>query len=304
MSGRDFPSLLRKREPQKEIQPGMYYKANSALERLVEAFKANSNVVDEREELKRIGELVGLKRSQSLTRISLHSKKIPAGELAKKLRTDFHTKTHFQAAVALLHKASKSLERPSDASPKATTKVREPEDMEEAVEALEMGDLTQAQQTKTTEGTGKRRNESLPPVEALTFDNISPLRRSKNRASVVDTRGQIRRLLDHSGERYNAVLIPIRSIMKEPRGGSTTRLPRIDKRISFVLPASAEGPEMTPMGSEAEQLAKRVLRSCNVFPYRKRIDKSPRLHKGQGHTVAGFGQTNRDVYIKIFTNNK
>ena len=252
--------------------------------------------MDAKDELDKINELVGIKSTQSISRSTLQGTKLSARDIAKKLRPDLHNKTHFQAVLAMVHKASKTLQGSPDVTPVGAA--IEFEDMEEAMETYD----EQAAKAKAKELESKTRDDvraALPPLPAASFRNMSPLRDRKGREKTMDCAADLFRVQQ---KQQQGVMGKYRSIMKEE-----SRLPKINKKISFKLPFPGESmssSQTQPVErlNETEKLGKRILKVCNVFPFNVRKDKSPQLHKGQGHTIAGSGKSNQDVYTKVFGN--
>eukprot|EP01022_Parablepharisma_sp_SALTPOND_P018383 TRINITY_DN29_c0_g2_i1.p2 TRINITY_DN29_c0_g2~~TRINITY_DN29_c0_g2_i1.p2 ORF type:complete len:453 (+),score=47.03 TRINITY_DN29_c0_g2_i1:2304-3662(+) len=295
---RNFPSLLRKREPEKEIQPGMYYKSNTEVERLLESLQKNFGLANGKEDLKKLVELFGEKSIHSLSRSSPEKKrKINLADIAKKLRPELHNKTHFRAVLALVHKSSKALIRSGEVTPVAVnTQKPEPEDMEEALESFEEscspGNHVVFPVKMQVEEQKKSRCESLPPIPSLTFRNVSPLKERKAKENMTrEATFSLEPQKIDTTDKY-------RSIMKGSM--SSERLPKIRRKIQFQLPLSPPRTPPLEIKSETEELGKKVLKMCKVFPFNKRIDVSPQLRKGEGHTIAGFGKSNKDAYERVF----
>ncbi len=103
ISERDFPNLLRPRDVSKEIQPGMHYKATSSVQRLAETLQNNASLVD----------------PQTTLSLALRAPKASGGidgQEGKQRSPGSHSKTHFQAVIALVHKTSKTLVRRDSAT--------------------------------------------------------------------------------------------------------------------------------------------------------------------------------------------
>ena len=261
---------------------------------------------------------------------ALHSKAEPVDLQAswtaggeKQLSQHGHTKTHFQAVVALVHKASKTLVRRDSATPIHPLVVDD--DDEDSLERAEGGQGPQPehiprpgagtiprQEQRNELGTiakdrSKGRNAwssllrggSLPPLPRLGNANISPLKDKKGQAA----RLKIAQREGGSEEGQPTTQLKPQSIMKEVNKGKR-KLPDSKKTLTFQLPfLSRRETVRTPRVeclNETELMGRDILKQCNVFPNSTRRGDDSQLHQGEGHTVSGFGMTNKQVYYKVF----
>ena len=114
ITDKDFPELLRKREPEKEIHHGMYFKSNTEMERLIETLQNNYGLANRKEDLKKLNELLGEKSVHFISRMAAENKKAKLGDIARNLRPELHKKTHFRAVLAMVNGSSQALLRDVD----------------------------------------------------------------------------------------------------------------------------------------------------------------------------------------------
>lgn len=298
----------------------MYYKNNTEIDRLLDCLQQNYGLANGKNDLKRISELLGEKTSFSISRSSPERKKVSVGEIAKQLKPEFHNKTHFQAVLALIHKSSKTLQKQGDVSPVANEKRGNTNDFEDGMESYEEtmrnADYTKnsntIDNTKQSEFSKNSRSCSLPQIPYISFRNTSPLREQKalkNSDSVNNMREGTFSMLEEIArnnilKQNNTADTHYKPIIKMNdgmgNGAQSDRLPRIDRKIKFKLPNGSPPKTPTQVVNETEELGKKVLKVCNVFPYHKRLDVSPQLRKGEGRLVAGFGQSNKELYRNVY----
>lgn len=293
ISEKDFPNLLRPREFDKEIQHGMYYKANSEVERIVETLKANSRVGGiEKESIRNIDGLLGGKTSSNDSVQSISRRKLSPKTIAKNVFPDLHSKTHFQAVLSLVHNASKTLmpDVETYSKPTIVKQTTNEDGIERADEEGNSGENTsQVDNTEIKEETKRYTHavsNSLPNISLLSLKTISPLKEKKSGQESLRDPEKEKILRNYSKFRTKDKYASVLKDTDKPN----EKLPKIQKNISFKLPVSSSVNVLASIpvdpSSETEKLAKKILERCNVFPNVPKKNISRQLHKGEGHTVS------------------
>eukprot|EP01022_Parablepharisma_sp_SALTPOND_P018738 TRINITY_DN3104_c1_g1_i1.p1 TRINITY_DN3104_c1_g1~~TRINITY_DN3104_c1_g1_i1.p1 ORF type:complete len:1434 (+),score=144.12 TRINITY_DN3104_c1_g1_i1:11448-15749(+) len=272
---RDFPKLLRARLPEKEINPDMRFTAKNDIERVLDSVKANQAYVD-------ASELTTLKSYDSEFLVSRKSKD-RKHEVAKKVRPKLHKKTHFQAVMALVNRQSKVLAKCFD-----TVKAGNDKDTEMT---------TEGRQEVINKGNSPvligGRSSSVPMLPKLAINNQSPLK---------DWKYGFKGKGDFPVETNSPVLSPSSISLKKK--------PKAKRKVTFTLPFSVTqsqlltNPEVSQELNEGEELGKRVLSQCGMIRSKSPKTFETSLKKGGGHLMSGFGMSNKEVYFRVFHNNK
>ena len=296
MSPKDFPKLLRTGYPSTGCaQPWMHFTAQTGLERVFDAVKRNEVLIDQREG--KIQSYTNFEKnspknwqtdasSQPNSLNTTARYKVNVLEASRNLRGILHNKTHFQAAMALVNRQSRSLLPPPNKKQATGT---EPDELLKGYDPIRQ----EIEDAGSLNLLPSERRRSLPKIKVLTVDNTSPLKeiKKKNSAYLAGLiagefgKGESPRALDSFGNK--------KDLDSSYTGQKKLKLPAIASSNDLLQNDEEK--------NDTEEMAKKMLRHCHVIRGKSPVaGGSGILRKGEGKLMSGFGMTNREAYNKVF----